>query len=136
MSAKPSLLIVDDETSVTRTLQMIFELEGYKVHATYSAKDAIAALKNGARYDGVIADLNMERENIGLRVAQVANGLRPRPVVVICTGFANPENAREAMALRVDYLATKPVDPEELTATLRRLMQRRNEALKRKEGTW
>lgn len=136
MPAKPNLLIVDDETSVTRTLQMIFELEGYKVHASYSAKDAIAALKNGVAYDGVIADLNMERENIGLRVAQVANGLRPRPVVVICTGFANAENAREALELRVDYLATKPVDPEELTATLRRLMHRRNEALKRKEGTW
>ena len=136
MPSKPNLLIADDETSVTRTLQMIFELEGYKVHATYSAKDAIEALKNGVRYDGVIADLNMERENIGLRVAQVASGLRPRPVVVICTGFATPENARQALDLRVDYLATKPVDPEELTTTLRRLMHRRNEALNRKEGTW
>src|ERR1051326_3474743 len=107
MPSKPNLLIVDDETSVTRTLQMIFELEGYKVHASYNAKDAIAELKNAVQYDGVIADLNMERENIGLRVAQVANGLGPRPGGVICTGFANPEKARRAVALRVDYLATK-----------------------------
>lgn len=136
MPAKPNLLIVDDETSVTRTLQMIFELEGYKVHASYSAKDAMAALKNGVQYDGVITDLNMERDNIGMRVAQVANSLRPRPVIVICTGFANAINAREALELRVDYMATKPVDPEELTTTIRRLMHRRTEALKRKEGTW
>jgi len=41
MAAKPSLLIVDDEVNVTRTLQMVFEQEGYQVLPAYSAAEAI-----------------------------------------------------------------------------------------------
>ena len=136
MPAKPNLFIVDDEPNVTRTLQLIFEREGYRVRTALSAAEAIAALQNGIKIDGLIADLNMEREDIGLQVAKVACSLKPRPVIVICTGYATVKNTQQALKLQVDYLATKPVDPLEMTSTLHRLLQRRNESLKRKEGVW
>ena len=136
MPAKPNLFIVDDEPNVTRTLQLIFEREGYRVRTAFSAAEAIAALHNGIKIDGLIADLNMEREDIGLQVAKVAGTLKPRPVIVICTGYATVKNAQQALKLQVDYLATKPVDPQEMTATLHRLLQRRKESLMHKEGLW
>jgi CheY-like chemotaxis protein len=125
MRRKPSILVVDDEENVTRTLQMVFEREGYQVTPAYSSAEAVKILKNGHTLDAVITDLNMEAEDIGLEVARVARRLRPRPVIVICTGFANLKNSQQALQLHVDYLANKPVDIEELTSAVRRLISRR-----------
>jgi two-component system, NtrC family, response regulator HydG len=125
MHRKPAILVVDDEENITRTLQMVFEQQGYDVITAYSSAQAVKILENGHKLDAVITDLNMEREDIGLEVARVAQRLRPRPVIVICTGFANPKNSLEALKMHVDYLANKPVDIDELTAALRRLITRR-----------
>lgn len=125
MTAKPSLLIVDDEVNVTRTLQMVFEQEGYHVLPAYSAAEAIEILHNGHAVQAVITDLNMEHADVGLEVARVASRLRPKPLVVICTGFASVDNSQHAMHLHVDYLATKPVDLDELKMVLDRLMRRK-----------
>lgn len=129
---QPSLMIVDDEVNVTRTLQLIFERDGYRVTPAYSCAEALALLGNGSKkMDAVITDLNMEREDIGFEVARAARKLLPAPVVVICTGYANPVNSRLALDLRVDYLALKPVDVDELRAALVRLLARRTASRKR-----
>lgn len=125
MSRKPNILVVDDEENVTRTLQMVFEREGYNVTPAYSSAEAVKILKNGHTLDAVVTDLNMEKEDVGLEVARAARRLRPPPVIVICTGFANLQNSLQALQMHVDYLANKPVDIEELTAALRRLIARR-----------
>ena len=125
MPRKNSLLIVDDEVNVTRTLQMVFEQEGYRVFPAYSSAQAVELLQNGASVDGVITDLNMEQPDIGLEVARFAKGLPSKPVVVICTGFADVNNARQALLMHVDYLANKPVDLGELTGAVRRLIEHR-----------
>ena len=127
---KKSLLIVDDEVNVTRTLQMVFEDEGYNVTPAYSSREALEILSNGHRFDGIITDLNMEREDVGLNVARRALELKPQPVVIICTGFANMANARAALAMHVHYLATKPVELDELKSNLRRLIAMRDGAPK------
>jgi DNA-binding NtrC family response regulator len=120
------MLIADDEVNVARTLQLIFEQAGYAVTVVNSAADAIRKFKDGFVADIVVADLNMERENIGLDVARAAQRLDPRPLVVICTGYANVDNSRIALQMRVDYLATKPVDIEEMKSSLELLLRRRN----------
>jgi DNA-binding NtrC family response regulator len=122
---KPHIQIVDDEINVARTLQMVLERESYHVSCAHSARQALKQYREGLRPDAAIIDLNMEEEDIGLVVAKAAQKLRPQPIVIICTGYANVDNIQTALNLRVDYLATKPVDLEELKAALVRLMQRR-----------
>jgi CheY-like chemotaxis protein len=131
MPHKPAILVVDDEENITRTLQMVFEQQGYEVTTAYSSAEAVKILKNGHKLDAVITDLNMESEDIGLEVARAAQRLHPPPVIVICTGFANLKNSLEALKLHVDYLANKPVDLDELTSALRRLITRRQSQLLR-----
>lgn len=129
MTSKPpiAILLVDDEVNVTRTLQMILEQEGYKVIPAYSAAEALTKFKGGFRPGIVITDLNMEQEDIGLEVARAAQKLKPRPIVVICTGYANVQNASVALDMRVDHLLTKPVSIEELRNSLIRLVRERDE---------
>jgi DNA-binding NtrC family response regulator len=122
MSQQPSLLIVDDETNVALTLQMVFEREGYAVQTANSCAGALKLLANGHVFDAVITDLNMEKENIGLEVAKAALKLHPKPAVVLCTGYASVDNSAAALQMKVDYLATKPVDLDELKRAVSRLM--------------
>jgi CheY-like chemotaxis protein len=123
----PKLLIqiVDDEINVARTLQMVLERESYDVVCAASAREALKQYREGIRPDAAIVDLNMEKEDIGLEVAKAAQKLTPPPIVIICTGYANVQNIQTALELRVDYLATKPVDLEELKGALVRLLLRR-----------
>ena len=125
MVVKPTILVVDDEVNVATTLRLVLEREGYDVSLAFSCAEALALLKDGCHPDAVITDLNMEREDIGLEVARFALAMEPPPVVVVCTGYATVENSSAALQLRVDYLATKPVEIPELRDALARLISRR-----------
>ena len=106
---------------------MVFEREGYDVLTANSCAGALKLLGDGHTFDAVITDLNMEKENIGLEVARAALRLHPKPAVVVCTGYASIDNSTAALHMKVDYLATKPVDLDELKRAVSRLMAFRNE---------
>jgi YesN/AraC family two-component response regulator len=61
---------------------------------------------------------------IGFEVARAALKLKPRPVVIIYSGYGNLVNARIALELGVDYLAMKPLAVEDLISALNRLISR------------
>ncbi|MBV9480063.1 MAG: response regulator [Acidobacteria bacterium] len=121
---KRSILIVDDEDNVLHTLRMVFENEGYEVATASSCHRALEILDDGRSFDAVLTDLNMETEDIGLEVARAAGKRKPKPAVVICTGFATMENSRESLDLAVDYMAHKPVELSALISALNRLISR------------
>jgi len=123
MTRRRSILLVDDEISVLQTLRMILEREGYEITTAQSCAEALTRLKSG-KFDAIIADLNMEADDIGFEVARAAMKLKPKPAVVIYTGYGNPANARTALELGIDYLAMKPIAIEELTSALNRLISR------------
>jgi len=119
------MLIVDDEQSVAFTLKLVFQREGFEIVTAQSCAEALSIMSDGAHFDVVVTDLNMEREDIGLEVARVAQNLAPRPVVIVCTGYASNLNTEEALRLHVDYLALKPVDITEMKLAIRRLLAMR-----------
>jgi DNA-binding NtrC family response regulator len=119
------MLVVDDEESVAWTYSQLFERDGYRVTTALSAADALRHLNNGQAFDVVVTDLRMERPEAGLDVARAAKKLKPAPIIVVCTGFANIENARRALDIHIDYLAVKPVDLDGLRTALARLLARR-----------
>jgi len=118
---RKSILLVDDESSVLLTLRLVFESEGYEVTTAENCAEALRILGGERDFDAVVTDLNMEQEDIGLEVAQAALTKRPKPVVVICTGYASVKNSKAALNMGVDYMAHKPVELEELISNLNRL---------------
>jgi ActR/RegA family two-component response regulator len=127
MPKRPILLLVDDESNVLQTLRMVFEREGYDVVTAENCADALTKLKQMRKLDAVITDLNMEREDIGLEVAKAAMSLKPKPAILILTGFASISNSRAALDLGVDYMANKPVELTDLVPALDRLVTRRRQ---------
>ena len=128
MPRKRSILVVDDESSVLLTLRMILAKEGYDVITAESCAEALGMLDNGGNFDAVITDLNMEREDIGLEVARAAQQVKPKPVVMIITGFASMDNSRAALELGVDYMAHKPMETAVLLSALHRLLAKRRDS--------
>ncbi len=124
MASKRSILLVDDEDSILQTLRMVFEDEGYDVATAHSCRQALKLLDHKCHFDAVITDLNMEQDDIGLKVAQAAMNCRPKPAIVICTGFASMTNSRQALEMGVDYMAHKPVELADLISALNRLIAR------------
>lgn len=127
MKKKKTILLVDDETSVLLTLRMVFEKEGYEVTTAENGGAALKILADGHRFDAVVTDLNMEKEDIGLDVAQAALKKKPKPAVVVCTGYASINNSTASLNMGVDYMAHKPVELENLISALNRLMGLRDQ---------
>jgi CheY-like chemotaxis protein len=123
-----TVLIADDEEGVLLTWRLILERAGYHVIAVSSCGEGLKALANHSPIDALISDLHMERQNIGLELARAALKQKPRPVVMLCTGYADASNSRAALDMHVDYMATKPVELNELLAALASLLARRSAA--------
>ncbi len=122
------MLIVDDEPNVGYTLSMIFAKEGFSVKTAKSCAEAVDLMKR-RQFDVVMTDLHMEKPDIGLQVASKAQEMNPKPIVIVLTGYASMTNTREAMKIRVDYYALKPVVLADLLDAVRRLMGRRADGL-------
>lgn len=125
---RKKILIADDEDGVLTTWRLILERAGYEVIAVANCAAGLRALASHGPIDALISDLHMERQNIGLELARAALKQNPRPVVMLCTGYADVNNSRAALDMHVDYMATKPVELEELLAALASLLARRSVA--------
>ncbi|HEV2964079.1 MAG TPA: response regulator [Candidatus Angelobacter sp.] len=121
MHSKLSMLIVDDEPNVCFTLKLIFEKEGFSVFSAGSAAEGMEILSSKEKFDVVLTDLHMEKEDAGLELARKAKQLEPPPVLVVLTGYASMHNVRAALDLHVDHFAIKPMELTELLEAVRRL---------------
>lgn len=131
MANKHSILVVDDEVNVAETLKMVLEQEGYRVTTAYSAAAAIAVLGGRRKFDAVIADLNMERKDVGFDVVRAAQNQKHRPLLVVCTGYPSVQNLRSAFGLHIDYVAIKPCEMRDLLLALQRLFAARESVKQR-----
>jgi len=122
------MLIVDDEPNVCFTLKLIFEQEGFEVTSAGSAAEGIEVLKARRKFDVVLTDLHMEKEDAGLELARRAKELSPPPVLIVLTGYASMHNVRAALDLHVDHFAVKPMELPELLESVRRLAGLRTDA--------
>jgi DNA-binding NtrC family response regulator len=129
MARKPSLLIVDDESNVRLTLQLVFEDGGYLVATAESGAQAIQMIRGQDKFDAVLTDMSMEHDQSGVEVAKAAAQLRPRPVIVVFTGFGTVENMRAAVGTAVDHFALKPIDLHDFKHVLARLLALRRDGL-------
>ena len=124
------VLLAEDEPGILYTFSAILRQQGYQVETARTYADALGRIQ-AHTYDAIIADLNMERTGLGLELARQAKELAPPPAVVIYTGYPTLEQLRDALALRVDYVAFKPVDLDEIKNALHRLIARRSATLQR-----
>ncbi|MEO1201377.1 MAG: sigma 54-interacting transcriptional regulator [Pseudomonadota bacterium] len=115
------ILLVDDDPGLLRLLSIRLRAEGYEVEAVESAELALASLSRFGP-DLVITDLRMDKmDGIGLlkELQSRSPGLR----VVIITAHGTIPDAVVATQSGAFGFLTKPIDKDELMATVDRALK-------------
>lgn len=112
-----TILVVDDEASIRRTLREILEYEDFEVEEAEDGEEALAALQDGM-YDLVILDVKMPKMD-GIEVLEeIADREYEVPVVMI-SGHGTIETAVESTKLGAYDFLEKPPDLNRLLVTVR-----------------
>src|SRR3990167_1615532 len=118
------ILVVDDDESLRRVMQVQLAQSGYEVTTAADANHALTLLQQSP-YDLAITDLQMPGGS-GLDLLKKVRAEYPEVIVVMITAFGTVETAVEAMkAGAYDYL-TKPVHPDELSLVVNRALEHRH----------
>ncbi len=123
MSDKVKILLVDDETGILDTLQILFRGEGYEVTTANSGKAALASIE-AAKPDIVLTDIRMPGAG-GLDVLQRAREVDPEMAVILMTAQASLQSAVRAVNEGAYYYLQKPFANDELLAICRRAAEAR-----------
>jgi DNA-binding NtrC family response regulator len=134
-TSKGCILVVDDEESMGKFMQIMLQKEGYEVTPALSGSEALKQLKL-KDYDLVIADLMMPAMN-GLKLLSEVKQYDPQIDFIVMTAFASVDTAIEAMKKgALDYV-TKPFKVDEIKLAISRSFERKelkaeNQELKRR----
>lgn len=135
MSAKISILIVDDEESVRDSLYNWFIEDGYNVECAENAKQALGILES-KNFEIILADIKMPGMD-GLEMHRRIRTLNKESIVIIMTAFASVTTAVQALKDGAYDYITKPFDPDDLSHLIRNAtsqisLKEENEALRNK----
>ncbi len=118
---RASILVVEDDPSLRRIMQVRMEHHGFRVECAESGEEGMAALEREP-FDLLLTDLMLPGMS-GLEVLKQAKAQHPATAVIVLTAFGTVETAVEAMkGGAFDYL-TKPVDNEELLLAVNRALE-------------
>jgi CheY-like chemotaxis protein len=118
-TAKPKVLVVDDERVIADTLAMILNQSGFEARAVYSGEKALE-MAPAFEPDMLISDVIMADLN-GIDAAIRMRALRPGIKVLLFSGQAATADLLEkarAQGYEFEILA-KPVHPRDLLNKLR-----------------
>jgi DNA-binding NtrC family response regulator len=125
-AAPATILVVDDEKNIRRTLQMVLEGEGYAVLEAETAEAALAILAAPARpVDLAIFDVKLPGISglEALEKIRADDALKAIPVVVI-SGHATVHDAVAAIKLGAADFFEKPLARERVLVSVRNVLER------------
>ncbi len=114
-----SLLFVDDSAFFRNMLSPVLKAAGYEVTAVAGARDALALLKGGRRFDVLVTDLDMPGMD-GFALAEAVREeahLAGMPIIAL-SSYSSPESIERGRAVGFhDYVAK--FDRQSLVAALK-----------------
>jgi diguanylate cyclase (GGDEF)-like protein len=116
----PSVLIVDDDANIRKTLADILTLNGYRSAVAASGNDGLAALQQ-SHANVAIIDLGLP-DMPGIELLYRIRSAHPDTRTIILTGNATLETAIEATNRGAFCYLLKPYDVEQLLANLNRAL--------------
>jgi two-component system, OmpR family, KDP operon response regulator KdpE len=116
-----TVLVVDDEPAMRRTLALNLRARGYDVEVAATGEEALARLRAGGT-DLVLLDLGLP-DLSGVEVVATLRGWSELPVIVVSARHGSEDKVAALDAGADDYV-TKPVGIDELLARIRAAVRR------------
>lgn len=124
MDIKRSLLIIDDEPSITKILEHFLKKD-FNVMIKNDGSEAMLWLEQGNQVDLIIADLNMP--NLSgkefLKVAKASNLYSEIPIIIL-SGSDESSERIQCLNLGADDFMIKPFNPMEVHAKINAILRR------------
>ncbi|MEX0821342.1 MAG: sigma-54 dependent transcriptional regulator [Rhodothermales bacterium] len=118
----PTILVVDDEPSIRRTLREILEYEDFEVDEAVDGEEALDKMRAN-QYDVVMLDVKMPKQD-GMEVLETVRDEIPDLPVIMISGHGTIETAVEATKLGAFDFIEKPPDLNRMLVTVRNAMDR------------
>ena len=131
MSQQPSVLVVDDESSILDTLRILLRKEGYEVTTAQGGKAGLEQIRSG-NHAIVLTDVRMPQVS-GLDILQAAKDQDPETPVVLMTAQASLQTAIQAVNSGAFHYIQKPFSNDELLTILRRACEFRSLRVENKQ---
>ena len=116
-----TVLVVDDEKNIRRTLELVLVGEGFRVRCAASAEEALVIIDAGDEpVDLVLLDINLPRMNghACLELLRADDVTRDLPVIVM-SGHASVNDAVRAIKLGATDFIEKPLLRERVLVSVR-----------------
>jgi DNA-binding NtrC family response regulator len=112
------ILVLDDEPIVGKRLKTALEKSGYAVEVFEDSRAALKRLDE-REFDIIVTDVRMEEVD-GIQVLEHVLERSARTKVIVITGYATVEVAREALAKGAFDFIAKPFKPDDLRQVITR----------------
>lgn len=117
-----TILLIDDEKSIRKTLNEILSYEGYKVEEAADGQEGCRLFKEKT-YDAVLCDIKMPKMD-GLEFLEKAKEIHPDVPIIMVSGHGNIDTAVDAVKKGAYDYVSKPPDLNRLLITLRNAMDK------------
>jgi CheY-like chemotaxis protein len=118
MPGPPSILIVDDNESLAKTLSFVLRRQGYEAVTAKDGREAVEQA-TGGDFDVILMDIKMPRLN-GVEAYRKIKESRPDALVMMMTAYAVDELVQQALAEGAYGVVHKPLDVEKVIALIDR----------------
>src|ERR1700687_2561512 len=112
MSAKGSILIIDDEQEIRESLAQLLTLEGYATVSASTAEEGLRKLDQHV-FDLALLDVSLPDRN-GLEVLKAIKRDNTDTSVIMITAFDSSQLAFQASREGAESYVTKPWDNDKL----------------------
>jgi DNA-binding NtrC family response regulator len=117
-----TVLVVDDERNIRRTLTLVLEGEGYRVLGVETAAEGVSVLEQPeSPVDLVILDVKLPDAN-GLDVLERLRKDGSDVPVIVISGHASVEEAAQAIKLGASDFFEKPLERERVLVSIRNVL--------------
>jgi len=119
------ILVIDDETMITKSLQKLLKKEGYDATIVSSGTEALKEVQTND-FNLIVIDIRMPQMD-GIETIQAIRGYLsvggkdPIPEIVI-TGYADEQKYKCAVDLKVAAYIYKPFDTKDFLDTIKRTL--------------
>ena len=117
-----TILIIDDERAIRKTLGEILSFEGYKIDEAADGEEGLKKFQATA-YDVVLCDIKMPKID-GIEFLAKAVEFNPDVPIIMISGHGNIETAVEAVKKGAFDYISKPPDLNRLLITIRNAMDK------------
>lgn len=129
---KPTILIVEDDENIRKTLSNILQQQGYKTDTAKSGKEGEEKAKANF-YNLALLDIKLP-DMEGTQLLAKLHKTTPKMVKIMVTGYPSLENAMEALNQGADAYVTKPVKPAKLLALIKEKLEKQKQDEKMTEN--